>query len=136
MSVYPQGGLPLIILYTVIAAALIWLVNKQVMNLLGNKAIIVAVPFIEELIKTSSAVFFQVPLIALHGLFGVIEAFLDLINGQEFMPALAACFGHLIFGIITVLLMDRFGFWGAWFLVSIVHMFWNYLVVSMIMLNR
>jgi len=126
----------LIILYTVIAAALIWLANKQAMNFLGNKAIIVTVPFVEELIKTSTAVFFQVPLIALHGLFGVIEAFSDLINGQDFMPAVAACFGHWIFGIITVLLMDRLGFWGSWFLVSIVHMVWNYLVVSKIMFNR
>lgn len=114
------------------AAASIWLVNRQAVGLLGNKAIVAAVPFIEELIKTSTAVLFQVPLIALHGLFGILEALFDLLHGGLILPAVSGCLGHWLFGFTTGILIKRLGFWPAWFFASLVHVSWNAFVVRCI----
>jgi len=99
-----------------LAAVIVWLVNRQMVNLLGNKAIVAAAPFIEELFKSGTAVLLKVPLVALHGVFGLLEGFYDLAAGAQVLPAIIGVFSHLFFGWATSSLMKLVGFWPAWFL--------------------
>ncbi|WP_366923348.1 hypothetical protein MFMK1_000223 [Metallumcola ferriviriculae] len=124
----------MILLSAVMVALMVWLINRQIVNLLGNKAVITAIPFIEELFKSAAAVLLGVPLVALHGIFGIIEGVYDIIAGVRFLPAAASVLSHTFFGGLTNYLLHIFGFWGAWFVAGLVHVAWN--VSVMFWFNR
>lgn len=118
-----------------LAAGVAWFFNIMAVRLWGERAVIFLIPFLEELIKTVSALVFGASLLWTHGIFGLVEAVHDYIFSRRYglLAGLSGIFAHWFFGGITHFLYHVTSAWivsiaGA----AVIHVIWNLLVVRFI----
>lgn len=68
---------------TIAVLALIWWLNRLIVKLAGQAALITFVPLIEETGKTITALLTGVPIMAVHMVFGGVEGVSDIITGTK-----------------------------------------------------
>ncbi|HZK34533.1 MAG TPA: hypothetical protein VFD33_04405 [Bacillota bacterium] len=117
------------------AAALLvsYLLNKILLRLLKENAVIYGAPVSEELLKTLPAYILNRPILLVHFLFGVGEAIYDLLNSGEQTgrwAALVSIISHTLFGAITYFLLTWIGnVYIAMPFSMVIHCLWNYIVM-------
>lgn len=122
------------VLAGIVAALISYIFNKFVLKKIGNKGIIIAVPFIEESSKTAMAFILGTDIIAAHFVFGLIEGIYDIVNSSKRIgkwAALASLMSHSVFGAAVYFTM-RAGYsiyWGV-FLAWLLHSGWNWYVTK------
>ncbi len=122
-----------------LAAAVSWAFNRAALRWMGAKVIVVLVPLIEELAKSGAAVLSGSPVVATHGVFGLIEGVYDAwesgLTGLE--AGVAGFLGHLFYGYVTYLVLQKHAvFWAAAAAGYTVHMLWNITVMKFIVRKR
>ena len=126
----------MIIIAGIISGLLSYIFNKWVLNRLNDKGLTVAVPIIEESLKTMSAVIIRTSIIGTHFIFGIIEGIYDIVNSSKKIgkwAALASILSHSFFGLVTVLTINA-GYpiyWGI-FLSWLIHSTWNWYITKYI----
>lgn len=114
-----------------IAAALIWQINNRVVAQWGNQSTTWVTPWVEETVKTLSAVIFKADIVFTHGIFGGVEALYDLFTSRRrgLSAALISLIGHVIFGIITKTVVSLAQSLAAGiFAGAFLHLAWNVFV--------
>ncbi|MEG6617172.1 hypothetical protein V6C27_12210 [Peptococcaceae bacterium 1198_IL3148] len=114
-----------------VAAVVSWLINGKLIAAFGKeKTVIFTGPAVEELLKTGFALALASPVIISHIAFGVAEAIWELYAYKRGVVAgFFAVLTHALYGVVTVLAIERVGAYAAPLLAYIVHMFWNYGVI-------
>lgn len=116
-----------------LAAAVVYGLNRRAARVMGEKAITVAGPAIEELAKTLASVLLGAPLVETHLAFGVIEAVYDMSQGTRAgAPAvILSTGGHTLFGIVTYMVTLWSGSWQAGTIAAVfAHAIWNRTILS------
>lgn len=122
------------ILSGIFAAVCAYLLNKVILSRFGGASLVVFIPFIEEFMKTFSALLLNTNLLAVHLVFGVIEGGYDLFTSSKKIgkwAAIASILSHGFFGYITLLTYNRsqsivIGIVIAW----IFHSGWNWYITK------
>lgn len=117
-----------------IAALISYILNKIVLKEMGDIAIIVTVPLIEESSKTAMALIFKTNITAVHFIFGFIEGVYDIVNSSKNIgkwAALVSLISHTIFGLATYLVMKTgYPAYLGGLLAWILHSSWNWYVTE------
>jgi hypothetical protein len=134
------------------AAAGAYAGNRLFRGLLGQRAVILIAPGLEEALKTGLALLLGAPVLVAHVSFGLLEALYDLTTGRDrrgsrrAAAALSGLGGHTLFGALTVAVAGTLT--GAvsvipqpdWLAGSAVaylaHVGWNALVMGRVKTNR
>ena len=120
-------------IFGMVSALIAYGFNRILLRWQKEKSILFMIPFVEEVSKTSVAILSHSSMIGVHVVFGVIEAFYDVIHTKEQRVALIAAvlslISHSIFGIISYYLYD----WTrcsvlAIIAATIIHSIWNYFI--------
>lgn len=124
----------MVIFAGMIAALFSYICNKWVLRGLGDIAIVVVVPFIEETLKTASSIIIGTSIIGTHFIFGLIEGIYDIVNSSKSIgkwAALASIISHSIFGLVTYLTIKAgySVYWGI-FLSWLIHSTWNWYITK------
>ncbi|MDD3613353.1 MAG: hypothetical protein WAP98_02065 [Caldicoprobacterales bacterium] len=124
----------LTLLLAVGALFLSYLINKILLGLLRERAIIFAAPLIEELAKTIPAYTLNRPILLVHFFFGVGEAIYDLVNSSEETgkwAGLVSILSHLFFAAIVYLSLAFSGsIYLAISLAILAHVLFNYIIMK------
>jgi len=119
------------------ALFLSWLINKFLLERIGEYAIYLGAPVIEEFLKSIPAYLLDRPILPVHFWFGIGEALYDICTGRGDrvsgrFAALASIISHSLFGGAAYLLMEWTASIAAALIVSVIlHMGWNYGVMRM-----
>lgn len=110
-----------------------WPVNYLLVKGLGNRAVPVLGPAVEETLKTGLALLSDASLAGVHSVFGLAEGVWELVNGPgKVKPALAALAGHSFFGLLVSLTYTRYGHAGlAWASGFLAHLSWNQVILTL-----
>ncbi|WP_418791331.1 hypothetical protein [Phosphitispora sp. TUW77] len=117
----------------VLAAAVSWIGNWLAIKTMGAREIVMLAPLIEEAAKTGSAVLTGSSLILTHAAFGLIEGFYDAWDAglQGLQAGAASLAGHLFYGYVTFLVMQRHNsLLYAVLSGYLLHMLWNAAVLK------
>ncbi len=117
-----------------LAAGVAWVMNRFVVKYLGEAAIIWVIPWLEEVIKTSMAIFSGASLILTHGFFGLVEAFHDYLASPRWgmLAGFFSIMSHWFYGWVTVVLYEQTSSWlVGLFCAGVLHVFWNYVMVRL-----
>ncbi|OCL25751.1 hypothetical protein U472_15635 [Orenia metallireducens] len=109
-----------------LASFLAFIINRYLVSIIGNQAIIYIIPIIEEILKTTLFYIFGGNLILVHLIFGIIEGIFDYLNNK--VAALLAVLSHLLFAYITLTIWNLSNIVLAILTASLIHMAWNYLI--------
>lgn len=124
----------LTLLLAVGALFLSYLINKILLGLLRERAIIFVAPLIEELAKTIPAYTLNRPILLVHFFFGVGEAIYDLVNSSEETgkwAGLVSILSHLFFAAIVYLSLAFSGsIYLAISLAILAHVLFNYIIMK------
>ncbi|HOB19084.1 MAG TPA: hypothetical protein PK830_04665 [Candidatus Atribacteria bacterium] len=116
------------------ALAASYIINKLLLRLLREKAVIYGAPFFEELFKTLPAYFLNRPLLHVHILFGLGEAIYDFFSSRRETgrwAALVSLLSHSAFGGLTCLLFSLTGtIYPALAGAVLAHCAWNYIIMK------
>jgi hypothetical protein len=118
------------------ALVLSYLVNKWMLKLLRENAVILGAPIVEELLKTIPVYFLNRPVFHVHFLFGLGEALYDFFTGRRETgkwAALISVVSHSLFGAVTLLILSGtnqvfLALAGAIF----AHCTWNYTIMRLL----
>jgi len=109
-----------------------WFLNKLVVKYWGWQGTVWVAPFVEEILKTGTALILHGDIVLSHGAFGAVEAVYDVNTSPQrgVSAALASFIGHLLFGFIsqTGYFWRGGSFAAAVLLGSSVHVVWNLFV--------
>ncbi|NLJ86147.1 MAG: hypothetical protein GX322_06875 [Firmicutes bacterium] len=115
-----------------LAAFLAYAINRLMVITYGERAVKFLIPALEEGLKTSLSLFFQVEIPVVHAFFGAYEALYDLAANpgsrpaRRWLAAVAALVGHGLFGYLTwILLEHEFHALIAVGIVGLLHCLWN-----------
>jgi len=101
---------------------------------MGNNAIFIVVPAIEEISKTLGAFFLGANILFTHMVFGAIEALYDGINSSKkiaMAASMASIATHTALGIISYYAFELTGNIGIAIVVStLLHFTYNYFIVK------
>ncbi len=118
-----------------LAAGAAWLANTWLETRYGERALVFGTPLLEELCKTGAALLMGAPVLAVHFLFGTVEALVDLLPAGRrgsLRAGAVSLLGHLFFGAVT---MGVAGLAGSWWIgmaaAAVLHMGWNSLVAGL-----
>jgi len=115
------------------ALLLSYLLNKAFLGWLGDKAIYLAAPAIEEILKSIPAYCLNRPIWPVHLFFGIGEALYDYLSSRKRIGKWAAVFSilsHGIFGAITAGMLYFFdNLTVGLFAAVLVHGAWNYFIM-------
>ena len=112
------------ILVSLLAASLAYVFNSIIIRKIGLAVLTDLIPIIEELLKTYTAVLFNVSILYCHIIFGVVEALADYFAGER-LAALLSIASHTAFGLIATYVYSHFGILWSLLATSIVHMIYN-----------
>jgi hypothetical protein len=119
----------MLVLVGVLAAALAFIVNRQLVKSFGNRMILFWVPAVEEFFKTGLAVAAAVPIWPVHFIFGLVEMVYEMAGGltrRNLIAGVVAVAGHGVFGALAGYVADATGFWpGGWAAATAAHLAWN-----------
>ncbi|MBZ4653401.1 MAG: hypothetical protein JG781_740 [Peptococcaceae bacterium] len=117
-----------------VAALLAWGLNVLVVKGGGERCIIWVIPWLEEFIKTGTALLLRTSIPLTHGVFGLVEAVHDYLSSRRlgFWAGLASVLSHWFFGQITQYLLSQTGYWllGAG-TAALVHISWNLVITRL-----
>lgn len=116
------------------ASGMAWIVNSYVVRRGGDRAVILAVPVLEETIKTGVALFWGTSVPYTHSVFGLVEGVHDYVvaRGWGLLAGLVSMTSHWLFGQATLLIFNTSGSWLAGVLgASLLHTCLNYLMVRL-----
>lgn len=126
----------MVLLITLAALGLSYLINKFLIKLLRHHAAIFGAPVFEEILKTLPAYYWDRPVFHVHFLFGLGEAVYDLLTSGRHSGRWAAVFSiisHSVFGAVTSLV---FGYTGMVFtavaFAILIHCTWNLFVMRLL----
>jgi hypothetical protein len=126
----------LVLLITLAALGLSYLVNKFLLKLLEEYAAIIGAPVFEEIFKTLPAYYWNRPVFHVHFLFGVGEALYDFATSGRDSGRWAAVFSiisHSIFGAVTSLVIRYTGMViPALVSAIVIHCAWNLFVIRLV----
>jgi hypothetical protein len=117
-----------------LAAGSAWLINRFVLRYFGEQSIIWIIPWLEEIIKTSAALFMGVSLMMTHGIFGLVEAVHDYVYSPKwgFFAGLASIVSHWFYGWLTYVIYTETASWPfSVVCVGSLHVLWNILMVRL-----
>jgi hypothetical protein len=116
-----------------LTAAVAWFVNRKWLSNLGVYGLILAAPFLEEILKTVGAVVFRTDIFFVHAAFGTVEAVYDINTGtHNIFAGLFSFLGHIVFGYITAIIFLRSNIFFALAAGISAHIFWNFIVVFLV----
>jgi hypothetical protein len=95
-----------------VALTVSYLINKTLLERLGEKAICFGAPIVEEIAKTLPAYFMDRSIFHVHFLFGLGEAIYDFCNSGKDMgvwAGLMSALTHSVFGLLTVIILNNDG---------------------------
>ncbi|MDK2806005.1 MAG: hypothetical protein PWQ94_1169 [Thermoanaerobacterium sp.] len=110
-----------------ISAILAYFLNKLVVDMYGDKAVIYGVPLIEESSKTIIGYIFG-SIIGTHFTFGIVESLNDFIASPKevnFRASVLSIITHLIFGAIAYYILIYVNIYASIIITSIIHGYWN-----------
>ncbi|SCX78625.1 hypothetical protein [Alkaliphilus peptidifermentans] len=114
--------------------AYLW--NKWILKQLGNKGLVLLVPFIEEVSKTLIALMLRASILGAHCVFGVIEGIYDIKTSSKSigkLAALASIVSHSFFGWVTYAVYSKTGFISVSILIAwVLHSSWNWYITKYI----
>jgi hypothetical protein len=117
-----------------LAAGAAWVMNRFVVQYLGETAIIWVIPWLEEGIKTGVAIFSGAALVFTHGVFGLVEGVHDYLASPRWgmLAGFLSVVSHWFYGWVTVVFYERTSSWlVGLFCAGILHVFWNYVMVRL-----
>lgn len=118
----------------IIAAIFAYLFNMWTIKRLGDTAIIIIVPFIEEVFKTLAPIIMGANIIIAHLVFGLIEGVYDIVNSPKRIgkwAALVSVISHSVFGIVTYLTISYgYSIYWAILLAWLLHSSWNWYITK------
>jgi hypothetical protein len=125
----------LVFLISLAALVLAYLVNKGMLKILRENAVLLSAPVVEELLKTIPAYFLNRPVFHVHLLFGLGEGMYDFFTGKRESgkwAALVSVLSHSLFGALTLLILTYTGqvllaLAGA----ILAHCIWNYTIMRL-----
>ncbi|MDR5659187.1 hypothetical protein RH915_06765 [Serpentinicella sp. ANB-PHB4] len=125
-----------ILIAGIFSAGFSYILNKLMLTKLGDRALIVLIPFIEEMAKSTAAIVLKTNFIGVHFVFGCIEGIYDYIYSNKKIgkwAALASVISHTFFGSVTFLIYTTtqralLGILVAW----IFHSTWNWYITNKI----
>ncbi len=126
------SALPLSLFTGVLAAVLVWQLNKVITSLIPERRVLLS-PLGEEAVKTLLAVLFGANIFLAHFFFGAVEGVWEMFSVRRggFYAGLSALASHSIFGYITVFVYET---WGVLLLALeagyLVHVTWNYVILK------
>lgn len=117
-----------------------WLINKFMLERVGEHAVYFGAPIIEEFLKSLPAYLLDRSIFSVHFWFGIGEALYDFCTGQKESSrwaALASIVSHSLFGGAAYLFME----WTASIILALMvsvllHVGWNYGVMRIGRLKR
>ena len=111
-----------------------YFLNKMAVKIFKERAVYTVVPFIEESLKTLLGFFIGGSILISHFVFGLCEALYDFYKGDRkvnFRASLMSVLSHILFGIMTILLIGRLGGLVLPILaVSFFHCLWNKIAIK------
>ncbi|AFK85763.1 MULTISPECIES: hypothetical protein [Thermoanaerobacterium] len=114
-----------------ISAILSYFLNKLVVDMYGDKAVIYGVPLVEESSKTAIGYIFG-SVIGVHFVFGVVEAFKDFVESPKeinFKASVLSIATHLVFGIVAFYVLRQINIYAAIFMTAVIHGCWNWIML-------
>jgi hypothetical protein len=118
----------------VIAALIAYIFNRYYVQRIGNKAIFLLVPAIEEISKTLSAYLLGANILLAHIVFGAIEALYDGVNSSKkiaLAAAIASVITHTLLGMVTYWVFKSSSNLSAAIISSaLLHFGYNYFIVK------
>jgi len=115
-----------------LAAGLVWVVNRFILKANEKIKIMLVIPALEEGAKTGFAILFNAPVFLTHGVFGTVEAIFDVFTTRRkgIAAGVVSYLGHLIFGLLTYLGYKSLNsYWTGLIMAYLAHAFWNVLVM-------
>jgi hypothetical protein len=113
----------------IVASLVCFTVNSYIMKAVGDKAVVIYIPAIEEIAKTSAAMALNGNLMLSHMVFGAIEALYDLYNSPKeysLTASLLSLVSHSVLGIITISAVSFFEYPVlAVGISATIHSLWN-----------
>lgn len=118
----------------VLAAATAYILNRLVIEQVGNKGIISFIPIVEEVLKSLAAVYLGGSLVTAHLIFGTVEACYE-ISGAKGLKGVVGGFNsmavHGILGLVTLgILTLTNSLWLGIGAASVLHSLWNRLITG------
>lgn len=90
------------------AAAVAYTINRFVLRRLGGRAIWLAIPVLEEMVKTGLALMAGAAVVSTHAIFGAVEAVYEVSGRRPSVTAAGlAVITHLLLGLLTAYLISR-----------------------------
>jgi len=123
----------------ILAAAISWVVNRAVLNMIGARVIIVSAPFVEEAAKSGLALATGSSIVLTHVVFGLIEGVYDAWDSgyRGISAGLVSLAGHTFYGYITYKIWQHYiGFGLALAGGYIVHLLWNLSVMKFLVQKK
>jgi hypothetical protein len=124
----------LVLLFSLTALVLSYLVNKWMLKLFKEYAVIFGAPVMEELLKTLPAYYWNRSVFHVHFLFGLGEALYDYAaasskdSGRR--AAVFSMISHSFFGAVTVLILGQTGLILPAMVGAVtVHCVWNAVIM-------
>ena len=121
-----------VLLIAIIALVLSYAINKVMLKLLRENAVIFGAPVFEELLKTIPAYFTNRSVFHVHLIFGVGEALYDFFSSHKESgkwAALISVISHSMFGAITYWILLKTNIWFAVVSAMLVHCAWNFTIM-------
>ncbi|WP_378955309.1 hypothetical protein [Pelosinus sp. sgz500959] len=117
-------------------ASLSFLLNKLLLQYIGNRVIVSYGPIFEELAKTLCSYYLGADILVTHIIFGILEAAYDWFKNssreRRGLAALSSIVGHGLFGGLTVGVFYLSGsILGGIFIAVCVHLIWNVTVIRL-----
>lgn len=104
---------------------------NQLLAKMVSRAVVWLLPLVEEMAKTTAALLIQGTVPLVHLGFGLAELTYDVIwlRGSIGPGALVTVLGHLVLGLVTLIIYRAFGSWAAAVGAAVtLHVIWNWLV--------
>jgi hypothetical protein len=113
------------------AAAIAYYLNWRFLRAAGKRAMWLAVPALEETLKSGLAALTGASLFATHVVFGAVEAAYEVSGARPSRTAaLLSLVTHALFGAMTQVFSARSGLPAAFVAVTAIHAFFNLAVVG------
>ena len=116
-----------------LAAGMVWVINRRILQSDEPWNIMFIIPAVEEVAKTGLAILFNGPILLTHGVFGTVEAVIDVFATRRkgIAAGMVSYLGHFLFGFLTILGQGYLGsIWAGLGLAYLAHAYWNVLVVK------
>lgn len=117
----------------IVSALIAYIFNRILIKRQKKKSIVYVIPLIEELSKTILGVIISGNIIAVHFVFGIIEAIYDWFHTEEkriaYIAIAFSIISHSIFGFISYYIYLWTGWIGLGIIVAtLIHIIWNYYI--------